>query len=129
MPDFVGWGNLPRFPFGDSPEIADALLSLILDGRKTATCWSAAEGVKDTKDGGRWIVEDGDGRPRALLETTALYQRRFDLVDKAFAAAEGEGDLSLSYWREAHEAYFVRNGEFAPDMPLWCEHFRLIKTI
>src|SRR5579862_7028578 len=42
------WSKLDQFPFGDGAELADQLLVLILSGRKTATCWSATEGAKDT---------------------------------------------------------------------------------
>jgi uncharacterized protein YhfF len=123
------WQALPRFPFGDGPALADELLALILAGTKRATCWSAAEGVKGTAVGGRWVVEDGAGRPRAVLETTGLEQHRFCDVTAEFAAAEGEGDLSLAYWRDAHAGYFARNGGFAPDMLLWCERFALVQVL
>ena len=120
------WHTLPRFPFGDGPDLADELLGLILLGKKRATCWSAAEGKKGTAVGGRWVVEDGQGRPRAVLETTTLIQQKFDQVDACFAAAEGEGDCSLAHWREAHRGYFAKNGGFAEDMLLWCERFELV---
>lgn len=123
------WQNLPRVPFGDSPTLADELLALILDGRKRATCWSAEEGVKGTEIGGCWIVEDGRGRPRAVLKTVDLRQQRFDQVDADFAAAEGEGDLSLTHWRKAHRAYFTKNGGFTEGMLLWCERFELIEVL
>jgi uncharacterized protein YhfF len=123
------WSALDRFPFGDGPELADELLALILAGRKTATCWSAAEGPKGTEVGKQWVVEDGAGRPRAVLQTIELTQRRFDQVDPAFAADEGEGDRSLAYWRAAHQNYFTRNGGFSSDMLLWCERFRLVHII
>ena len=130
MPDAVtDWQTLARFPFGDGPELADELLDLILIGKKRATCWSAAEGLKGTVVGGRWVVEDGQGRPRAVLETVALSQQRFDSVDADFAAAEGEGDRSLADWRGAHQVYFTRNGGFAPDMLLWCERFELLAIL
>jgi uncharacterized protein YhfF len=129
MTNSFEWQALPRFPFGDGPVLADELLALILAGRKRATCWSAAEGVKNTVVGGRWVVEDGKGRPRAVLETIDLKQQRFDQVDENFAAAEGEGDLSLSYWREAHRDYFTKNGGFTPDMLLWCERFELLQVL
>ncbi|OCC24066.1 hypothetical protein MB02_09725 [Croceicoccus estronivorus] len=125
----VDWRYLPRFPFGDSPEMADELLDLILAGQKRATCWSATEGDNGAIVGGRWVVEDGEGRPRAVLETVNLFQQRFDSVDETFAVAEGEGDLSLSSWRETHRSYFSRNGGFAPDMLLWCEHFELVQIL
>jgi uncharacterized protein YhfF len=75
------------------------------------------------------VVEDGQGRPRAVLETTALSQQRFDEVEADFAAAEGEGDQTLGYWRAAHQGYFTKNGGFAPDMLLWCERFALIAVL
>ena len=31
----------------------------------------------------------------------------FDSVPERVAIAEGEGDLSLSYWREAHASFFA----------------------
>lgn len=123
------WSELDRFPFGDGPELADELLALILAGKKTATCWSAAEGLKGTQVGKSWVVLDGAGRPRAVLQTTELTKRRFNEMDPTFAAEEGEGDLSLAYWRAAHETYFTRNGGFAPDMEIWCERFRLVEVL
>ena len=55
--------------------------------------------------------------------------RRFPEVDAAFAYDEGEGDRTLAYWRGAHEIYFSRLGQFAPDMLLWCERFRIVEVI
>jgi uncharacterized protein YhfF len=123
------WRGLERFPFGDGPALADELLALILEGRKTATCWSQAEGIKGTQVGKYWVVEDGAGRPRALLQTTDLTERRFNEVEADFAWLEGEDDRSLAAWRAAHQAYFTRNGGFAIDMPLYCETFRLVSVL
>ncbi len=123
------WRSLDRFPFGDGPDLADELLALILEGRKTATCWSQAEWIKGSLVGKYWVVEDGSGQPRALLQTTGLFQRRFDEVDAAFAYLEGEDDRSLAAWRAAHQTYFTRNGGFSPDMPLYCEQFRLVAVL
>lgn len=75
------------------------------------------------------MVEDGDSRPRAVLETTDIFTGRFDGVDADFAAAEGEGDMSLDYWRNAHRANFQKNGGFDPQMMLWCERFKLIEVL
>jgi len=125
----ASWSELDRFPCGVGPELADELLALILIGRKTATCWRAEEGSKGTEVGKLWVVEDGAGRARAVLQTLELTQRRFSGVDHAFAADEGEGDQSLEYWRAAHQKYFSGNGEFAPDMMLWCERFSLVQII
>ena len=60
--------ELDSFSFGDTPELADELLGLVLAGTKTATCWAASEGLKGVEVGKRWIVKDGQGRPRAVIE-------------------------------------------------------------
>jgi uncharacterized protein YhfF len=119
------WAGLERFAFGDGPALADELAALVLAGVKTATCWAAEQGLL-TSPGKRMVMLDGAGRPRAVIETVELTQRRFDEVDAAFAHDEGEGDRSLAHWRHAHETYFRRLGQFAPDMLLYCERFRLV---
>jgi uncharacterized protein YhfF len=121
--------DLESFAFGDSPALADELLALVLAGRKTATCWAASEGGKGVEIGKRWIVKDGQGRARAVVETVELTRRRFKEVDAAFAFDEGEGDRSLGWWRSAHTNYFTRRGEFAPRMEVYCERFRLVEAI
>jgi len=121
--------ELDSFSFGDTPELADELLGLVLAGTKTATCWAASEGLKGVEVGKRWIVKDGQGRPRAVIETVELNRRRFLEVDAAFARDEGEGDRTLVWWRQAHATYFTRLGQFAEDMDLCCERFRLVEVL
>lgn len=120
---------LEHFAFGDSPGTADALLALVLQGKKTATCWAASQGLKGSAPNARYVVLDGAGAPRAVIESTELVQRRFDEVPADFAAEEGEGDLSRAHWAAVHEDCFTREGTFAPDMALWCERFRLVEII
>lgn len=123
------WNGMVVDMFGDSPALADELLNLVLAGVKTATCWSAADGLKGAEVGKRWAVKDGSGAVRCVVETVELTQRRFCDVDEAVAFDEGEDDRTLASWRAAHEAFFARNGGFAPDMLLWCERFRLVEVI
>jgi uncharacterized protein YhfF len=116
------------FSFGDSPALADELAALVLEGTKTATCWAAVEGQK-TEVGKRWTVLSGDSKPLAIIETVELTQRRFHEVDVAFAFDEGEDDRTLESWRQAHRRYFTRLGQFAEDMLLWCERFRVVQRL
>jgi uncharacterized protein YhfF len=118
--------GLRSFAFGDSPRLADELLALVLKGVKTATC-STEDEPNTSTPGERWIVLDGRGTPRCLIETTEVTYRRFGEVDAAFAHQEGEGDRSLAYWRDAHRKYFGRQGKFSEDMMLMCERFRLVE--
>jgi len=119
--------GLRSFAFGDSPELADELLDLVIKGIKTATC-STEDEPNTSKPGERWIVLDGRGRPACVIETTEVTYRRFGEVDTAFAYEEGEGDRSLAYWREAHRRYFGRLGRFSENMMLMCERFRLVEV-
>jgi uncharacterized protein YhfF len=121
--------------WGDSPEMADELGDLIAQGTKTGTCsalWEwEAEGNPIPDVGLVTIVLDGKGEPLCIVETTEVFIRKYNEVDADFARAEGEGDLSLEYWREAHKNFFSRTlpkigKEFSEEMPLVCERFRMI---
>ena len=118
--------TLRSFAFGDGPALADQLLELVMKGVKTATC-STEDEPNISKPGERWIVLDGRGMPRCVIETTEVSFRRFGDVDATFAHDEGEGDRSLAYWRDAHRGYFGRLGKFREDMMLMCERFRLVE--
>lgn len=121
--------------WGDGPEMADELGDLIARDIKTATCsalWEwEAEGKPVPQKGMLTIVLDGKGDPLCIVETTEVTLRKFNEVDSAFAQAEGEGDFSLEYWRQAHKRFFSRTlpkigRDFSEDMPLVCERFELI---
>jgi uncharacterized protein YhfF len=121
--------------YGDSPELMNELIQLVLIGRKTATCgslweWEAEDRPLPTVEN-VWVELDGSGNPVCITETVEVTIRKYNEVDADFAREEGEGDLSLDYWREAHKNYFSRvllkiGKEFSEDMPLVCERFRLI---
>ncbi|MBC7878118.1 MAG: ASCH domain-containing protein [Anaerolineales bacterium] len=121
--------------FGDNPELADELGQLVLSGIKTGTCsavWEwEAEGNPIPEVGLISITLDGHNNPICILETTEVTLRRFNEVDEDFARSEGEGDLTLEYWRKAHTNFFSRilpkfGREFSEDMPLVCERFKVI---
>lgn len=121
--------------YGDTPELMNELIQRVLEGKKTATCGSLweweAEGNPIPKAGDVWIELDGSGNPVCITETVEVTIRKYSEVDTDFARAEGEGDLSLEYWREAHRNFFSRTlpkiGKvFLEEMPLVCERFKLI---
>lgn len=121
--------------WGDSPEMADELGALIAEGTKTATCSSVweweAEGKPFPAEDLLTIVLDGRGEPLCIVETVGTIILQYKEVGEAFARDEGEGDLSLGFWREAHRNFFSRTlpkigREFTEEMPLLCERFRVI---
>lgn len=122
--------SLLRDRFGDTPELNDELLALVLAGRKTATCGAyTPNGLGVPHVGMLSVIEDSEGRARCVIETLQVDITRFCDVTAEFARMEGEGDLSLEYWQDAHRAYFTRNGGFAEDMPLYCEIFRVVQVV
>jgi len=111
-PDSAGKVPPPAFAFGDTPELADELLALVLAGTKRATASAVSEfesqGEPVPSVGDLAIVLDGRGHPRALVRTTQVGVVAFGEVDAEHARLEGEDDLSLEAWRTAHRAYFAR---------------------
>ncbi|WP_084038931.1 ASCH domain-containing protein [Demequina sp. NBRC 110053] len=120
--------------FGATPEHADGLLALVLEGAKTGTASSLWDlehtGEAIPAVGDLSIILDGAGVPRALLETTRIEVVPFGEVDAEHAASEGEGDRTLAHWRAVHERYWREHSDsprgFEPDMPVICERFRLL---
>ncbi len=98
--------------FGDSAELADELIDLVLHGPKRATAGLvadfAADGQPLPRIGGHWIPCDGSGVPRAVLRTRELRIGPIDSVDDAFAWDEGEGARTRADWLHQHRRYFTR---------------------
>lgn len=123
--------------FGDSAEMADDLLALVLEGVKRATAGSLAsyerEGAPLPSVGDHWVVMDGAGHPRAVLRTTEVRVGPLSSVDESFAWDEGEGDRTRADWLAGHEAYFRRelaslDLEFDDDMSTVFERFEVVYT-
>lgn len=116
--------------FGDSPELADELLALVLAGRKVGTASLLAEyeaeGIEPPRVGDLSIVLDGAGLPRALIRTTGVRLLPFDQVDATHAAAEGEGDGSLNHWRQVHQEVWRRGGRVEANPMVVAELFEVV---
>lgn len=121
--------------FGDSEDLANELAELVLRGTKRATAgsvWSCeGEGRRLPIPGDLSIVTNWSGSPLCIIETEAVEVVPFSKVSSEFAATEGEGDGSLSFWREAHRQYFTREcaragRQFSEDMLVACERFKVV---
>lgn len=118
--------------FGDSPALASELATLIIAGKKVATCgalqsWQQQDPLP--QPGSYTIVLNGEQKPVCVIRTTGLFLTRFDRVTPEMAMLEGEGDLSLDYWRQEHQRYFQRAGYFHAEMELIFETFQLVEVI
>ncbi len=103
--------------YAGNQNITDKLILLYLAGKKTAGS-SLVEDLQHAgnplpKTGNYWIILDSSGEPKCLAKTlkTAVY--KFKDVPEEIAIAEGEGDLSLAYWRNVHSQLY------APHLQEW----------
>lgn len=119
------------FAFGDSGQMADDLLDLVLHGPKRATAGPVSEyettGERLPQVGDLSGVLDGRGEPAAVIETIDVRIGPLTSVDHAFAWDEGEGDRSREDWLDGHRAYFRRAGYQDPDHEACVfERFRVV---
>lgn len=97
----------------------DVLAELVISGKKTLTCSSLKEYELENeglpKAGELSIILGADDTPKCIIECTKVYTIVFKDADEEIAYKEGEGDRSLSYWRQAHLDFF---GWLYPEMGL-----------
>jgi uncharacterized protein YhfF len=121
----------PAWAFGDSPELANELLQLVLNGSKRATTGLYQEYIDEDEPlphvGDLSILLDGEGKPRALIRDTKVALLGFGDVTAKQAAAEGEGDGSLEFWRTEHLQHWQRRGYVVDDdtQVVW-EQFKVL---
>lgn len=113
----------------------DLLAALTLSGQKTATAsaypFYEYEKCALPKVGEHNIILNTRGEAVCITRTTHVTVTPFMQVSAEHAYREGEGDRSLSYWREAH-AHFFRlelaeiHAAFTEDMLVVCEEFQVV---
>lgn len=89
---------------------ANVCAELILRGEKRASCsmeyWYSYEGEERPEVGHLQVVTDWSGKPVCIIEISSVSTCKYRDVSAEFAAAEGEGDKTLSWWRKAHWVFF-----------------------
>ena len=132
----VELGEQYRFDhFGNSAEMASDLGKLVASGRKTATAafgevYSHYE-IERPKVGDMEIICDFAGSLLAVIEMVDVRVVPFEEVSAEQARLEGEGDLSLEYWRRVHREYFeaeckAMGSHFSDRSPVLFQRFRLV---
>lgn len=125
----------PRFvdAFGDSPDLQDQLAALVIAGDKRATAgldrWY--DDTSRPRPGDLALILNGRGEPVCIILTTRIDVKPVTAVDAEFAFEEGEGDKTLSWWLDAHRAYWRREAEregfsYSDDLDVCCERFDLV---
>ena len=118
--------------FGAEP---DKLAELVVKGIKTGT--ASAYDLYEIEDeplpqvGEYSVILDSHDEAVCIIKTTKVYVVPFCEVSEEHAYKEGEGDRSLDYWRNVHEAVFTEwLGEagiaFSENMKVVCEEFEVV---
>lgn len=114
---------------------ANLCAQLIKQGDKRASCsleyWYTHRHEPRPTVGHLQVVTDWSGVPVCIIELTHVSTCRFCDVDTEFAFEEGEGDKSLTWWRETHWQFFTAECKelgITPteDMPLVQERFKMV---
>lgn len=116
----------------------DNLLELVLSGKKSGTS-SLKEiydyyNIKLPEKDEISIITNSKGIPKAVVKLINVKIIPFNLVNEEHAKSEGEGDLSLKYWKEVHWKFFSSECnkmgiEMQDKMLVVCEKFELIKKL
>lgn len=121
--------------FGGNDVSANELAKLVASGVKTATASAYKLYEIENSDlpqvGGLNIILDANSNAVCITETTKVYTCPFKDVPESHAFKEGEGDLSLVYWRKVHKDFFTRelkeyNIDFDENMIVVCEEFKVV---
>ena len=121
--------------FGGDKETADELAELVLSGTKRATASLYESYVFEDepipKVGDYSIITDWEGEAKCIIQTTAINICPFKEVTEEFARREGEGDKSLTFWRDVHRHFFSlecndMSKTFNEEMLVICEEFEVV---
>lgn len=125
-------GEYDAWAFGGDP---DGLAALVLAGIKTATASAyplySLEGEPLPEAGEYSVILNSRDEAVCVILTDRVTVVPYRDVGAEHARREGEGDRSLAYWRQVHEAFFreemaAAGSAFTEDMPVVCEEFHVV---
>lgn len=117
---------------------ANLCADLIVKGEKRASCsmeyWYTHQNESYPKVGNLHVVTNWLEEPLCIIELTEVTRCQYKDITAEFAAAEGEGDKSLSWWRDAHWDFFSNECEelgIAPTEEMWLvlERFQVVHQV
>jgi uncharacterized protein YhfF len=117
---------------GDSPQLGNELADLIKKGikRPLADLLPLTSRKNPPRESRSYnIILDGQNVPVCVIRLISMQLVRFCDVTEAFARKEGEGDLSLEYWKKEHQRFFSSEGHFSEDMELIAEEFEVVEVL
>lgn len=117
--------DLEKWKFGIDN---NKLISLVLSNKKTATTYLYKCDEDLPVIGEESIICYDDGKEACIVKTVDYKVMRFKEMTLEYAKLEGEGDLSLDYWKKVHNDFFRKvNSNFNEDTIIVFEIFELVK--
>ena len=124
--------EIDAWAFGVEP---DLLADLVLRGEKTATAsvydLYVLEDEPLPQEGTFDIILDSQNQAVCIVEIIKVSVEPFSQVSAQHVYKEGEGDKSLTYWRQIHEDFFTdclgqAGLTFTPESKVVLEEFRKV---
>lgn len=121
------------FAFGNSPEMADELLELVLVGKKTATVSVILEEEPQPQIGDVSLVLNGRGEPACTIRTTYLETVRFCDLTWEMVRQEGE-DETFEQWKTGNYGYWTQDAArrgytFTEETMMTFEQFEVVDIL
>ena len=106
----------------------DELISLVLANKKTATTSLYESDMKLPIIGEKSIICYDNGTKACVVKTVDFVIMKFKEMTEQYAKLEGEGDLSLKYWKKSHHDFYKSiDQSFNDESKIVFEIFELIK--
>jgi len=116
--------NIERWQFGIDN---DKLISLVLAGKKKATCYIYDENEELAKTGDLSIITTSDGENACTIQTEEVKILPFNEITWDLAKLEGETD-NLEEWAKIHINFFLtQNKDFNERTLIVFERFKVLK--
>ena len=121
--------------FCNNEKDANELAGLVKKGIKKATaslhCLYEIENELIPEVGDYAVITNWKGVAQSIIQITSINTIPFKEVTEEFAAKEGEGDKTLSFWRKVHRKVFTLelkeySKKFSEDMLVVCEEFAVV---
>lgn len=106
----------PQNPFVEAAyagtkDTTDELIALFLTGRKTAGSSLVIDYELNDEPlpviGNFWIILNSISEPKLIVKTVGVERNLFKEIPQRVVIAEGEGDLSVEYWKQVHSQFFL----------------------
>lgn len=117
--------DLEKWKFGIKN---NELISLVLANKKTATTSLYESNMKLPVIGEKSVICYDNGTKACVVKTVDFVIMKFKEMNEQYAKLEGEGNLSLEYWKKTHYDFFKSiNHSFNDESKIVFEIFELIK--